>query len=158
MLDFVKRWLGISKPPSIMEETKVLKEEISIEEVRRAAASFAKEKPEGVHFSVLINEDNEIDYKFLLPYLKAIPLKTYYISRETYEIFEDKAFAQMIDRIQRAVDKYIDLEGKFPIVDGNPEMKIHYMKLQPYLKETPSFDTYLTPDENLITWRKPLIQ
>ncbi|WP_167577684.1 DUF3939 domain-containing protein [Ammoniphilus sp. YIM 78166] len=158
MLGFVKRWLGISKPPSVMEKVEVPKEDISIEEVRRAAASFAKEKPEGVHFSVLINDDNEIDYKFLVPYLKAIPIKNYYISRETYEIFEDKVFAQTIDRIQRAVDQYIDTEEKFPIVDGNPEMKVSYMKLKSYLRETPPFDTYLTADENLITWRKPLIQ
>lgn len=158
MIDFVKKWLGISRPPVVIEENGQPIRSISIEEVRRAAAAFAKEKPDGVHFSVLIKGDNEIDYRFLLPYLKAVPQESYYMSRETYEIFDDKDFAQTIDRIQRAVDKYIDFEGKFPIVDGNPEMKISYVKLQPYLKEHPSFETYLTAEENLITWRKPLIQ
>lgn len=158
MLDFIKRWFGSQNPKSSLAQKEWTEEDITIDQVRKAASAFAKEKPKGVPFSVLIKEDGAIDYSLLLPFLKAIPRQTYYMSRETYEIFEDQAFAQMIDHVQRAVDEYVDAEGKFPIMDGNPEMKISYAKLRPYLKATPTFDTYLTADENLITRKKPLLQ
>lgn len=156
MLALLKRWLGFKKVESAPSIPALPIQDISLEEVKHAIAQFSKEKPEGVHLSVLIKEDNSIDYTLLAPYLKAIPSKNYFMSRETYEIFEDQSFAKSIDLIQKAVDQYIDIEGKFPIVDRNPEMKICYYKLNPYLKERPAFDTYLTADENLITWKKPI--
>ncbi|WP_164985017.1 DUF3939 domain-containing protein [Ammoniphilus sp. CFH 90114] len=158
MLNFIKKWFGSPNSPKPPVEVQWPVKDISIGQVRKAAAAFLKEKPEGIPFSVLIKDDHEIDYTFLTPYLKAIPRQTYYMSRETYEIFEDRNFAKTIDKIQRAVDDYVDMEGKFPIQDGNPEMKICYMKLRSYLNDTPSFETYLTADENLITWRKPILQ
>ncbi|MEW9668977.1 DUF3939 domain-containing protein [Ammoniphilus sp. 3BR4] len=158
MLDFIKRWFGSANPKPALTQKEWPVEDITIDQVRKAASAFAKEKPQGVPLSVLIKDDHGIEYSLLLPYLKAIPRQSYYMSKETYEIFEDQSFAQMIDHIQRAVDDYVEAEGKFPIMDGNPEMKVSYAKLRPYLKATPAFDTYLTADENLITWQKPLLQ
>ncbi len=157
MLDLLKRWFGFKKAESGSTMPALPIKDLSIEEVKHAVSQFSKEKPDGVHLSVLIKDNHEIDYFLLAPYLKAIPSKAYYMSKETYEIFEDLSFAKTIDLIQKAVDQYIDLEGKFPIVDRNQEMKICYLKLNPYLKDRPTFDTYLTADENLITWKKPIL-
>lgn len=157
MFGLLKRWFGFKKVESTATLPALPIEDVSIEEVKHAVAQFSKEKPDGVHLSVLIKEDLGIDYNLLAPYLRAIPSKVYFMSRETYEIFEDQSFAKSIDLIQKAVDQYIDTEGKFPVVDRNPEMKICYYKLHPYLTERPSFDTYLTADENLITWKKPIL-
>ena len=152
MFSFLKKLVGGGKA-NIPTELEV--RDISKEEVKKAVSMFVNEKREGVLLSVLIKEDNQIDYELLAPYLKGIPNNAYYMSRQTYEIFEDQAFVQTLDHIQEAVDSYIRDEKEFPIVDFDPEMRISYYKLTPYLKEKPEFDTYLTEDEHLITWKKP---
>lgn len=157
MLGLLKKWFGLKKVESSPTLPALPVGDVSIEEVKQAVAQFSKEKPDGVHLSVLIKDDHGIDYTLLAPYLQARPSKSYFMSRETYEIFEDQSFAKTIDLIQKAVDQYIDMESKFPVVDRNPEMKICYYKLSPYLKDRPPFDTYLTADENLITWKKPIL-
>lgn len=155
MLELLKQWLGITKVEG-KDETKLEVKDISLQEVKRAVERFAKEKPEGVHLSVLMKDNQEIDYSLLTPYLQAIPKQPYFMSRETYEIFDEPTMPRMLDNVQKAVDQYINREEKFPLVDGNPNMKVCYYKLKPYLTETPMMDTYLTAEENLITWRKPM--
>ncbi|RKD26766.1 hypothetical protein BEP19_16330 [Ammoniphilus oxalaticus] len=157
MLKRFKRWLAPSSKQAEIEQPhqKWPLKEISIEEVKGAVARFAKEKADGIYLSVLIKENLALDYDLLAPYLKAIPKDPYYMSRETYEIFDEATTPHMIDQIQKAVDRYIDIEEKFPIEEGNANLKICYYKLRPYLKESPSFDTYLTTEENLITRKRP---
>lgn len=157
MLSFLKKWLGFHEELPVLEKHPLPVLDLSIDDVKSAVSQFGKEKPKGVFLSVLIKEDNELDYSLLAPYLGGVPAKKYYMSRETYEIFEDQSFAQMIDQIQKAVDRYVDEVGAFPVVDHDPQMKVSYYKLSRYLKEQPAFETYLTGDENLITWKKPVI-
>jgi hypothetical protein len=152
VLSFIKKLFSGTKQDQQAEQEL---RDISKEEVKKAVSKFANEKREGVLLSVLVKDDNQIDYELLAPYLNGVPNKAYYMSKQTYEIFEDQAFVQTLDQIQEAVDSYIRNEKEFPIVDFDPEMRISYYKLTPYLKEKPEFETYLTEDEHLITWKNP---
>src|SRR5690606_21322940 len=63
---------------------------VSIHELRQAVENFAKQLKDGIHLSIIIKDDLTIDYELLGPYLKAIPEETYYMSKETYEIFPEE--------------------------------------------------------------------
>jgi hypothetical protein len=153
MLRFLKKWFAKEQDVEFAElDMPVV--DMGIEELKKAIAQFAKEKPHGVLLRVLVKENNEIDYQLLKPYLRGLPKRSFYMSRELYEVFEEQVMACMVDQIQRAVDEYIQMEGKLPVIDYDPELKISYYKLQPYLKERPAFDTYLTPEENMISLKR----
>ncbi|CDQ21084.1 Protein of unknown function [Halobacillus karajensis] len=141
------------------KETKVEKRDISIHEVRKAVHAFADSKPKEVPLSVVIKEDLTLDYKLLAPYLKAVPVQNFYMSRETYELFEeqDKDLALDIDLIQQAVDEYIEQTQELPIIDDDPYKRISYYKLErrDLLHRRPNRDFYLTNEEFMITYKKP---
>lgn len=157
MLRFLKKWFTKEQDVEFAElDMPVV--EMGIGELKQAISQFAKEKPHGVLLRVLVKENNEIDYNLLKPFLRGMPKRSFYMSRELYEVFEDQQVACMVDCIQRAVDEYIQMEGKLPVIDHDPELKISYFKLQPYLKERPTFDTYLTLDENMISLKRTILQ
>lgn len=133
--------------------------DLSLAEVQHAVHQFAREKPDGILMSVLINDHLEIDFTLLTPYLQCIPSRPFYMSRETYEIFEEADTPRWLDHIQRAVDRYMDEHREFPVWDYEPSMRICYFKLKPYLPQegTPPFDTYLTDEEFLISMEKPVV-
>lgn len=133
--------------------------DISLDELRAAVHQYADSLPGGVNLSVVINEDLTINYDLLAPFLKAVPKQTYYMSRETYEIFEekDKKLAEELDMVQKAVDKYMQQKNQLPVIDGDPYHRVSYLKLEKLdlLPYRPDRDFYVTDEEFLITHRKP---
>lgn len=127
----------------------------TLERVRHAIRQYHQNMPKGVSLSVLVNEDNTIEYKLLTPYLGGIPRQTFYMSKETYELFDSPEIPRVLDRVQRAVDRYIKEKKAFPIIEGDPYRKVSYLKLGEYLEARPDMDTYLTDVENMITHVKP---
>lgn len=130
---------------------------VTLDQVRKAVREYAKELPKGVTRAVLVKKDNSIDFEPLVPYLKGIPDRKFYMSKETYEIFEEheKEIPKYLDMVQQAVDAYIRYEKMYPVVEGDPNKKISYYHLERkgYLKERPPLDFYLTEEESLITHR-----
>ena len=105
---------------------------ISYEEIREAIREYGKTLPNNVPLGVIIQDNLEIDYQLLSPFLKAVPKERYYMSKETYEIFteEEKHIAEAIDKIQRAVDQYVDIKKELPVIDDDPYRKVSYHKLE----------------------------
>jgi hypothetical protein len=132
---------------------------ITIHELRQAVESYAKQLKQGIYLSSIINEDLTIDYKLLGPFLKAIPEETYYMSRETYEIFPEhqKQLVLEMDMVQKAVDRYMEITKELPVIDGDPYKKVSCFKLEKLnlLSERPKETFYITDEEFLITYKKP---
>ena len=130
-----------------------------IESVKKAVREFADKAPKGVTSRTLVNDDHSIDFNLLKPYLKGIPDKPFYMSKETYEIFEeeDKVIPYYLDMIQFAVDQYVHMHKKIPITQGDPYKKVSYLLLEKsnLIHERPNIDFYITSDEDLITHKKP---
>ncbi|MGV2621766.1 UNVERIFIED_CONTAM: DUF3939 domain-containing protein [Halobacillus marinus] len=133
--------------------------DLSIHDIRKAVHSYADAKPKEVTLSVLIQDDLTLDYELLFPYLHAVPKDTFYMSRETYQLFEeqDKDLAHDIDMVQHALDLYMKQTQELPIIDGDPYKRISYYKLERLglLPYRPERDFYLTKEEYMITYQKP---
>ncbi|KGX84797.1 DUF3939 domain-containing protein [Pontibacillus litoralis] len=132
---------------------------VSLLELRQAIYRYMNNLPDGIELQTIINEDNTIDYELLSPYLGAIPIETYYMSKETYEVFEEHDYHLVldIDRIQQAVDKYMKQMSELPVIEGDPFNKVNFYKLEKagLLKERPDRVFYMTEDEYMITHRQP---
>ncbi len=130
-----------------------------IESVKKAVREFADQAPKGVTTRTLVKDDHSIDFDLLKPYLKGIPEQKFYMSKETYEIFEekDKIIPFYLDMIQFAVDQYVNMYKKIPITPGDPYRKVSYLLLEKsnLIHERPNIDFYITNDEYLITHIKP---
>ena len=133
--------------------------DVSIQDVRRAISSFAEEKRDGISLKILVLEDNSIDHSLLSSYLGGIPSEPFYMSKETFELFEgeDKHIPFWIDKMQKAVDTYIRTEEELPIIEGDPFRKLSFYKLErkAILQERPPIEFYLTEQEQMVSHRKP---
>ncbi|CQR47020.1 hypothetical protein BN1058_01309 [Paraliobacillus sp. PM-2] len=133
--------------------------DISLEDLKHAIHEYGMQLPDEIPLSVLVKDDLTIDYKLLAPILKGIPNKTYYMSRETYEIFEekDKQLAIDYDNVQRAVDSYMQQTKELPIIHGDPFKRVSYHKLEKLnlLNYRPHREFYITNEEHLITNQRP---
>lgn len=131
---------------------------VTLEQVKKAVFEFSKHLPKGVHVRILIKEDHSIDFEQLAPYLKGIPDRPFYMSRETYEVFEEnqKHIPPYMDEVQEAVDAYIKSEKQLPLIPYDPYYKISYYLLekQGFLSSRPPIDFYLTEEENMVTHYK----
>ncbi|WP_440896221.1 DUF3939 domain-containing protein [Amphibacillus sp. Q70] len=132
---------------------------VSMTELKQAIQKYTDDLPAGVPLSSLINEDLTIDYQKLAPYLKSIPIQTYYMSVETYDIFDEdqKTLAQDHDNIQKAVDQYFDLTGELPVIHGDPYFKVSYHKLmkKKLIDYRPHVEFFLNKKDHLITTKRP---
>lgn len=132
---------------------------VDLETVKKAVREFADKAPKGITTRVLVKDDQSIDFDLLKPYLKGIPDKRFYMSKETYEIFEeeDKKIPFYLDMIQNAVDRYIEMYHKVPITPGDPYLKVNYLLLKKnnLIHEIPEIELFITEDENLITHKRP---
>lgn len=130
----------------------------TLQDVRDAIYQWEEKQPKGVYRSLLVRDDNSIDYTLLLPFLRGIPTKKYYMSKATYETFEeqDKDIAVYLDIVQEAVDRYVSIENQIPVIEFDPNNRLNYFLLvsKGYLKEKPPIQFYLTDEENMITHRK----
>ncbi|MGO4887279.1 DUF3939 domain-containing protein [Anaerobacillus sp. MEB173] len=140
------------------EEVQYQEIDATIHDIRSTITQWEENAPKGVYRSVLVKEDNSIDTTLLLPYLKGIPKKKFFMSKATYETFEEeeKEIPKYLDIVQQAVDKYIYIENKLPVIDFDPNNRLNYFLLmnKGYLKEKPPLDLYLTNEENMITHRR----
>ncbi|SIS47592.1 DUF3939 domain-containing protein [Salimicrobium flavidum] len=143
------------------EETVTKKLEVmdlSLQEVRKAINEYAEAKPERVPLSVIINPDLTIDYDLLAPFIKGKPEKTFYMSRETYELFEegDLQLAQDIDMIQQAVDTYVQQEKELPIIENDPYRRVNYYKLERLglITHRPDREFYITKEEYMVDYER----
>ncbi|MGB8000323.1 MAG: DUF3939 domain-containing protein [Anaerobacillus sp.] len=145
-----------------LEETPVHNTTIidtTIHDIRRAVSLFADWKREGISLKVLVKDDNEIDSTLLAPHLGGIPSESFFMSKETFELFEykDRHIPYWIDTVQKAVDSYFYSENEPPVIEGDPFRKISFYKLErrALLHERPPLDFYLTDQERMISHRKP---
>jgi Protein of unknown function (DUF3939) len=133
--------------------------EASLHEIRQAVGKFAEKKRDGISLKVLVKDNNELDASFLISHLGGIPSKPFYMSKETFELFEEqhRHIPFWIDTVQRAVDSYIHSEKEAPIIEGDPFRKISFFKLEKkaLLTERPPLDFYYTEQEGMVSHRKP---
>jgi len=133
--------------------------DVSIEEVRKAIRTFSDNLPKGVYRTILVQEDNSIDFIQLAPLLGGIPSKKFYMSKETYDLFEEneKEIPIEMDMVQKAVDLFVKEHKEFPMLKFDPHHKVNYYQLgqEKYLKEAPKIQFYITDLDGLITHIKP---
>lgn len=129
--------------------------EASLDDVRRAVNHYAEKSDNRLSLRTVVKPNHEIDAEFLISYLGGIPDRPFYMSKETYEIFEEPEMPRHIDQVQMACDKYFMETGEYPRMSGEETEKVSYFKLKHYLRETPPFDLYLDPKDRMVTHRKP---
>ncbi|MCD8508573.1 MAG: DUF3939 domain-containing protein [Bacillus sp. (in: Bacteria)] len=137
------------------EKKKVRTIKVTLEEVRKAINDYSTTLPEGISLRSIIKDNNEIDFTFLYDILGGKPDRPFYMSKETFEVYEDQKYAKYVDVCQVACDQYWLETGIEPLTPGDPYRKINYLKLQNYLKEKPPFDLYLHPKDQMVTHRAP---
>lgn len=141
-----------SKPPKDWPEI-----DVDLVEVRQAVRKFSDGLPKGVYRTILVNEDNSIDFSQLAQILGGIPSKKYYMSRETYDLFEEKDIPAEMDKVQRAVDLYVKEKREYPMLPFDPSRRVNYYQLlqDHYLKEHPKIQFYITDCDGLVSHIKP---
>ncbi len=130
----------------------------SIDDVCEAVRKFSNDLPEGMSRTFIVNiDDYSIDFQHLASYLGGIPSKPYYMSKETFEIFEDKTIPPVMDKVQKAVNLYYKVNNKYPARLYDPLHRVNYdLLLQDhYLDEKPNIQLYFTDYDGLITAQKP---
>jgi Protein of unknown function (DUF3939)/Putative F0F1-ATPase subunit Ca2+/Mg2+ transporter len=133
--------------------------DVYLEEVRNAIRKFSDSLPKGVYRTILVNDDNSIDFTQLAHILGGIPSKKFYMSKETYDIFEesDKAIPVEMDKVQKAVDLYVKEKNEYPMLQFDPSRRVNYYQLlqEHYLKERPEIQFYITDVDGLVSHIKP---
>jgi hypothetical protein len=133
--------------------------DITLEQVRMAIREFSDHLPKGVYRTILVQDDNRIDFKQLAHLLGGIPTKDYYMSKETYDIFEekDKKIPVEMDLVQKAVDQFVKEHKEYPMLKFDPSRRVNYYQLiqEHYLKSHPDIQFYITDLDGLITHVKP---
>ncbi|PYZ92421.1 hypothetical protein CR194_16465 [Salipaludibacillus keqinensis] len=131
---------------------------VSIDDVRSAVNKFALKLDKGISLRSIVSDNHEIDFELLHSYLGGKPDRPFYMSKETFEIFEDPEYPKHIDFCQIACDQYLLETGEEPCIPGDRSKKISYFKLQNYLIQKPPFDLYLDSNDRMVTHRKPTDQ
>lgn len=135
---------------------------VTLPQVKQAIRQFEEDMPDQIKRTALILEDKSIDLARLKRYLGGVSDQKFYMSRETFEIFEeeDKLVPYYLDMVQSAVDNYVSDTGKLPLIEDAWLPEVHYRLLskEHYLKETPPFPLYITEEEMLLTHRREHFQ
>lgn len=133
--------------------------DVTIDDMREAIGIFSSGLPKGVYRTIIVKDDNSIDSKKLFYTLGGIPTRDFYMSKETYELFEehDKLIPQEMDLVQKAVDLYVMEKKKYPILINDPYRKINYYQLisGQYLKTTPKIQFYISQFDGMVCLLKP---
>lgn len=129
--------------------------QVSLNEVKQAVLKYEADMPEGINRKSLLQPDGSLDLKRLSRYLGGVSEQKFYLSRETYEIFEekDREIPYFLDLVQVAVDVYVEETGQLPVLEKEPPFQVDYRLLQRehFLKELPPFPLYITDQEMLLT-------
>ncbi|WP_209124062.1 DUF3939 domain-containing protein [Alkalihalobacillus sp. BA299] len=138
------------------EEEKHQEIEVTIDEVRQAIKQCASDMPIGISLRSLVLDDYSINFELLKSILKGIPKQKFYMSKETFEVFEDAEKARTMDKVQVAVDQYIKEKHEIPVIPGDPAFRINYFLIKEYLHhEEPDYPLYIDPDDRLVSHRRP---
>ncbi len=133
--------------------------DVTLEDVRKAVRTFSDNLPKGVYRTILVQDDNSIDFKQLASILGGIPSKPFYMSKETYDLFEkdEKLIAVEMDIVQRAVDQYVKEQKQYPMLRFDPDHRVNYFQLlqDKYLKMEPKTQFFITDLDGLVTHIKP---
>jgi hypothetical protein len=133
--------------------------DVTIDQVRKAVRQFSDNLPKGVYRTIIVQDDNSIDFKQLANILGGIPSKKYYMSKETYDLFEEneKKIAAEMDMVQKAVDLYVKERKEYPMLQFDPNRRVNYYQLMQdkYLKSQPETQFYITDLDGLISHIKP---
>lgn len=134
-------------------------DDVTVDDVRKAIRTFSEDLPKGVYRTILVNDDNSIDFSQLAHILGGIPSENFYMSRETYDLFEEeeKEIPAIIDRVQKAVDLYVKEHKKYPVLSFDPLRRVNYYLLveEHCLDSPPDIELYITDYDGLITHIKP---
>lgn len=134
--------------------------DVTLDEVVNAVRQFSEKLPKGVYRTILVNDDHSIDFKQLAHTLKGMPSKTFYMSKETYDIFEevDKDIPPVIDKVQKAVDQFVKEQKKYPMLPYDPLRRVNYYLLmqERYLEKKPDIELYITDYDGLLSHEKPI--
>ncbi|MCM3690331.1 AtpZ/AtpI family protein [Neobacillus niacini] len=133
--------------------------DVTIDQVRKAVRQFSDNLPKGVYRTIIVQDDNSIDFKQLTNILGGIPSKKYYMSKETYDLFEekDKKIPAEMDMVQKAVDLFVKERKEYPMLRFDPNRRVNYYQLlqESYLKSAPETQFYITELDGLITHIRP---
>lgn len=133
--------------------------DVTLDQVRKAVRQFSDHLPKGVYRTIIVQDDNSIDFKQLANILGGIPSKKFYMSKETYDLFEeqDKKIPGEMDMVQKAVDLYVKERKEYPMLQFDPQRRVNYYQLiqEHYLKTTPDTQFYITELDGLITHNRP---
>jgi F0F1-type ATP synthase assembly protein I len=133
--------------------------DVTIDQVRKAVRQFSDNLPKGVYRTIIVLDDNSIDFIQLANILGGIPSKKYYMSKETYDLFEekDKNIPAEMDMVQKAVDLFVKERKEYPMLRFDPNRRVNYYQLlqENYLKSAPETQFYITELDGLITHIKP---
>ncbi|PYZ96931.1 hypothetical protein CR205_14755 [Alteribacter lacisalsi] len=129
--------------------------EVSIDEMRQAVNAYAKQLNPAISLRTIVKDNNEIDCHLLYEQLKCKPDKPFYMSKETFEIFEDPDYPRWIDQCQVACDQFYLDTGNEPVAEDDPRRKVSIYKIKDYLREEPPIDLYLHPQDRMVTHREP---
>ncbi len=131
--------------------------DISVNEIREAVRLFSIDLPKGLKRTILIKSDYSIDFEQLAPYLGGIPAKPFYMSKETYDVYEEGHIPPVIDQVQKAVNLFYKKHNQYPIRPYDSLRRVNYHQLLQghYLDEMPEMEFYFTEYDGLITNQKP---
>ncbi|WP_052427489.1 DUF3939 domain-containing protein [Neobacillus niacini] len=133
--------------------------DITIDQVRIAVRQFSDNLPKGAYRTIIVQNDNSIDFKQLANILGGIPSKQFYMSKETYDLFEEneKKIPGEMDMVQKAVDLYVKERKEYPMLRFDPNRRVNYYQLiqDNYLRTAPETEFYITELDGLITHIRP---
>lgn len=131
---------------------------VTLEQVKKAVLQYEADMPKGIMRTSLLLPDGSLELSRLSRYLGGESDQKFYLSRETYEIFEeeDREIPYYLDLVQVAVDDYVEERGKLPVMGNSQhnQVDVRLLKDQHYLKELPPFPLYITDQEMLLTHRR----
>jgi hypothetical protein len=132
---------------------------VTLSDIREAVRLFAAYLPKGINRTILIKDDYSIDFEQLAPYLGGIPDRPFYMSKETFIIYEEleKDIPPLLDKVQKAVNLFYKVNKTYPIRPYDPLYRVNYHQLLQghYLDGMPPIDFYFTDYDGLITNQKP---
>jgi hypothetical protein len=133
--------------------------DVTIDQVRKAVRQFSDNLPKGVYRTIIVQDDNSIDFIQLANILGGVPSKKFYMSKETYDLFEEneKKIPAQMDMVQRAVDLFVKERKEYPMLRFDPQRRVNYYQLiqENYLRSAPEIQFYITEMDGLITHITP---
>jgi hypothetical protein len=154
MLLFWRRKNSRKPPPAEIKPTI----HVELEQVKKAVLQFEADMPKGITRKSLLLPDGSLELSRLSRYLGGVSDQKFFLSKETYEIFEevDREIPYFLDIVQVAVDDYVEERGRLPVLNNSQhnQVDVRLLRDQHYLKELPPFPLYITDQEMLLSHRR----